>query len=147
MQNTLAPLLWFAAVVVAIPLSLWLLKRSPWGARLGAGSAGPQAASRVVGAMAIGPGQRLVTVEVGQGASRVWLVLGVTPQQITTLHTLPAAAEAPAADTADAMPAGFAAVLRQFGHAASGGRARGNMGGGGGDGTGGGTGKGPRPGI
>ena len=33
---------------------------------------------------------RLVTVEVGQGEQRQWLVLGVTPQGITALHTMPA---------------------------------------------------------
>ena len=32
--------------------------------------------------------QRIVTVEVGSGDERRWLVLGVTPPAITTLHTM-----------------------------------------------------------
>jgi flagellar protein FliO/FliZ len=34
---------------------------------------------------------------VGQGEDRKWLVLGVTAQNITTLHTMAPQAEAPAA--------------------------------------------------
>jgi flagellar protein FliO/FliZ len=33
----------------------------------------------------------VVTVEVGPEGARTWLVLGVTGQSITCLHTLPAA--------------------------------------------------------
>jgi hypothetical protein len=36
-----------------------------------------------------------VTVEVGLGQDRQWLVLGVGPQGITTLHTMPAGCELP----------------------------------------------------
>jgi flagellar protein FliO/FliZ len=43
--------------------------------------------------------QRLAVVEVGSGAARRWLVLGITPQAIQMLHTMepqdePAAGEA-----------------------------------------------------
>lgn len=81
----LSSLFWFAVVVAAIPLALWLLKRTP----LGAGAA--QGAARPVKNIAVLPlsaSQRIVTVEVGQGAERRWLVLGVTAQNITTLHSL-----------------------------------------------------------
>jgi len=82
--------LWFVAILVAIPLVLWLLKRTPLG---GAGSGGP-GLPRTVGVTMLAPQQRLVTVEVGQGDDRLWLVLGVTPQGIRTLHTMPPQAPA-----------------------------------------------------
>jgi len=82
-MNTGLSLLWFVAVVAAIPAVLWLLKRS---GRFGpAGAAGTL---RSIAALPLSPSQRLVTVEVGTGAERRWLVLGVTPQSITTLHTM-----------------------------------------------------------
>jgi flagellar protein FliO/FliZ len=90
--QAISSLLWFAAIVAAIPLVLWLVKRSP----LGGGMTGQNvAAAKVVGALALSPSQRIVTVEVGEGAARTRLVLGVTAQQITTLHQLPAGAEQP----------------------------------------------------
>lgn len=46
------------------------------------------AQSKVVSAMAVGPTQKVVTVEVGPSDAKVWLVLGVTAQSITCLHTL-----------------------------------------------------------
>ena len=50
-------------------------------------SSGP---ARLVSALALGPQQRVVTVEVGPQNARVWLVLGVTQQSIQCLHTMPA---------------------------------------------------------
>jgi flagellar protein FliO/FliZ len=76
-------LLWFALIVVAIPFALVLLKRTPLGG--GASGAGSM---RVVGTLGVAPNQRVVTVEVGTGAERRWLVLGVTAQSISTLHTM-----------------------------------------------------------
>ena len=105
--NGLNSLLWFIAIVALIPVALWLLKRSPAGARFGGGtSAG---AMRQVAALPLSTGQRIVTVEVGQGDERRWLVLGVTPQSITTLHTMEPQAAAPAA-AAPAVPV-FAQLL------------------------------------
>jgi len=91
MNNSLLPFLWFLAILALIPLALWLLKRTPLG---GAGAAGVM---RVVAQLPISPNQRLLTVEVGQGEDRRWLVLGVTGAQINTLHVMPPQAEAPAA--------------------------------------------------
>ena len=51
---------------------------------------------RAIAALPLSASQRIVTVEVGQGEDRRWLVLGVTPSTITTLHTLPPQADAPA---------------------------------------------------
>jgi len=76
-------LLWFVAVIALIPLALWLLKRTPLGR--GAGMPGVM---RQVGALPLSSGQRVVTIEVGDGEGKRWLVLGVTAQSITTLHTM-----------------------------------------------------------
>ena len=103
-------LLWFVLILAAIPLVLWLLKRTPYGAAMGAMSRS-DAPMRTVGAMALGPHQRVLTVEVGQGEERRWLVLGVTPQAINLLHTLSAQAEVPAAP---AVEPPFAALLNRM---------------------------------
>jgi flagellar protein FliO/FliZ len=76
------PLLWFGVIVVLIPLALWLLKRTPLGG--GAGS-GPL---RHVAVLPLSAAQRVAIVEVGSGAERRWLVLGVSGQSINTLHTM-----------------------------------------------------------
>jgi flagellar protein FliO/FliZ len=78
----MAPLLWLVGVVALIPLLLWLLRRSPMGGQFAAGPVRP------VGTLALSTSQRLVTIEVGQGDERLWLVLGVTPNSISTLHTM-----------------------------------------------------------
>lgn len=84
MNAPLLSLMWFALIVAAIPLVLWLIRRSPYGASISAASG----LMHTVASLPLSPSQRLVLVEVGQGAERRWLVLGVTPQQITPLHTL-----------------------------------------------------------
>jgi flagellar protein FliO/FliZ len=59
--------------------------------------------------------QKLVTVEVGQGEDRLWLVLGVTPQGIRTLHTM--TAQTPVEDAAVLPPppsAAFAQLLARL---------------------------------
>lgn len=75
-------MIWFIAIIAMIPVALWLLKRTPMG-----GGAG-QGMLRSVAALPLSTNQRIVTVEVGQGEARRWLVLGVTAQSITTLHTM-----------------------------------------------------------
>ncbi len=112
-MNTLplTSLLWFAAIIVVIPLALWLLKRTP----LGGGAAGD--VMRSVAALPLSTSQRILTVEVGRGDQRRWLVLGVTPHSITTLHTMePPADEAGALARRDGGTAGgsFAQVLQRF---------------------------------
>jgi flagellar protein FliO/FliZ len=87
----LSSLLWFVAVLALIPLALWLLKRTPLGQGTGSGS------MRQVAALPLSAQQRIVTVEVGQGDHRTWLVLGVTPNAIRTLHTMLPQDEAPPA--------------------------------------------------
>ncbi len=85
----IGPVAAFVLVVALIPAALWLLKRTPLG---GSATGAPM---RLVGALPLAPNQRLVTVEVGQGEDRRWLVLGVTPAGISTLHSLPPQAELP----------------------------------------------------
>lgn len=80
--NAITPLLWFFGVIALIPLLLWMVKRSPMGAAMSSGPVRP------VAVMPLSSSQKLVTVEVGQGEERVWLVLGVTPNGISTLHTM-----------------------------------------------------------
>jgi flagellar protein FliO/FliZ len=65
-------------VLAAIVLVAWLLKRLN-ASKLGAGNQ-----LKVLGGVAIGQRERIVLVEV----SDTWLVVGVGPGQIRTLHTL-----------------------------------------------------------
>jgi len=87
MNNQLLPLFWFVLILALIPVALWLLKRSPLGGALAQGQ------MRTVAVLPLSPSQKLVTVEVGQGEDRRWLVLGVSPQHIQTLHVMPPQAE------------------------------------------------------
>ncbi|MEY8877861.1 MAG: FliO/MopB family protein [Leptothrix sp. (in: b-proteobacteria)] len=77
-------LLWFALILAAIPVALWLVKRSGAAGLVGRAQALPM---RQVGSLGLGPQQRVVAIEVGHGAERRWLLLGVTPQQVNALHT------------------------------------------------------------
>jgi len=105
-SSGLNSLLWFIAIIAMIPCALWLLKRTPMGGGAGNG------AMRSVAALPLSASQRIVTVEVGQGDERRWLVLGVTAQSITTLHTMAPQAEA-AMTAAPAAPA-FAQLLSKL---------------------------------
>ena len=107
MSTGLSSLLWFCAIVAAIPLTLWFLKRTPLG---GAGGAGVM---KSVAMLPLSTSQRIVTVEVGSGAERCWLVLGVTPGSITTLHTM-APQEAAVPPTPGQVHPAFAQILGRF---------------------------------
>lgn len=81
--------------LVLIGLFLGLLACLPWfisliKKRYGVGLLSQGEQTRVVSAVAIGPTQRVVTVEVGPDSDRTWLVLGVTQQSVACLHSLPA---------------------------------------------------------
>jgi flagellar protein FliO/FliZ len=108
MSPGLTSLLSFIAVIALIPLALWLLKRSTVGRQLGS------AGMRRVATLALSPSQRLMTVEVGTGDSRCWLVLGVTPGSITTLHTMLPQDEAAAAVPAPTPTTTFAQLLQRL---------------------------------
>jgi len=84
MTQTLVTVMVFVLLLALVPLGIrWLQARSP-GMLPGAGPG-----NRVVSAVAVGPQQRVVTVEVGPADARTWLVLGVTPQAISCLHQSP----------------------------------------------------------
>ena len=104
MSSSLLPILWFIAILALIPVALWLLKRTP----MGGAAAGGQ--MRVVAALPIAANQRLLTVEVGQGEDKRWLVIGVTGQSISTLHVMP---PQPMPDAPASTP--FSQVLSRFG--------------------------------
>jgi flagellar protein FliO/FliZ len=108
MPSGLSSLLWFCAIVVLIPVSLWFLKRTPLG---GAGGAGVM---RSIAMLPLSTSQRIVTVEIGSGDERRWLVLGVTPASITTLHSMaPQNIAAPVGAALPVHPA-FAQVLARL---------------------------------
>lgn len=90
MTQSLVTVALFVALMIAVPFLLRWLQQRRGMVSLGA----PHAASRLVSAIAVGPQQRVVTVEVGPQDARTWLVLGVTGQSITCLHALPARDEA-----------------------------------------------------
>ncbi|MEH3086269.1 MAG: flagellar biosynthetic protein FliO [Xylophilus ampelinus] len=107
----------FVALMACLP---WAIKRLRLRTPAGVLAAG--AAPRLVSTLAVGPQQRVVTVEVGPAGARVQLVLGVTGQSIRCLHTLPPDGAGPAAPGAPAAappaPASpFAALMRGSGGA------------------------------
>jgi flagellar protein FliO/FliZ len=105
----LSSLVWFIAIIAMIPVALWLLKRTPMG---GAGNKGML---RSVAALPLSSSQRIVTVEVGQGDARRWLVLGVTAQSITTLHTMEPQEESVRAEVSKHVARGFDTSARTDG--------------------------------
>lgn len=116
LQNA-APAIVLLIVMVGIA---WLLHRYRRHLPGAAHRAGP--ALHVLGGVALGPQQRVVTLQVGQGEQAVCLVLGVSPGSVTALHQMPLPATDLPADAASAPAAlgGFAARLSQFrkdGHA------------------------------
>ncbi|MBX3609666.1 MAG: flagellar biosynthetic protein FliO [Hydrogenophaga sp.] len=105
---------WPALVLLALMVGIaWALKwargRMP-GLPGVPGQQGP--ALKVLSSVSLGPQQRVVTLQVGQGADATCLVLGVAPGSVNTLHqlALPADTAAPAAPVA---AGGFAARLAQ----------------------------------
>ncbi|MEN9890621.1 MAG: flagellar protein FliO [Pseudomonadota bacterium] len=110
MTSWTGPLAAFTLIVLAIPASLWLLRRSGL-----AGGSAAAAGLRQVASLALAPNQRIVTLEVGQGAQRRWLVLGVTPGGISRLHEMdPQDAAAAGTPSQAATPPGFAGVLARL---------------------------------
>jgi flagellar protein FliO/FliZ len=98
MTQTLVTVVFFVVLLALVPAALkWVQRRSA------SGAAGLTSASRIVSAIAVGPHQRVVTVEVGPEGERVWLTLGVTAQAITCLHSV----------AVDAKATGFQAPVSQ----------------------------------
>lgn len=85
MTSQLFPVLLFLVALGCIPFLIrWLKARVPFAAN----ARGEQ--SRIVSAVAVGPHQRVVTVEIGPKHERVWLTVGVSASGIQCLHTVSA---------------------------------------------------------
>jgi flagellar protein FliO/FliZ len=70
---------------LALALIVGLLAGAAWLARKVTGGKGfGQGGMRVIGGVALGPRERIVLLEVGEE----WLVIGIVPGQIRTLHRL-----------------------------------------------------------
>lgn len=84
MTSTLISVGLFVVLLALVPVALkWVQQRRAVG---GGGSVG--SASKIISAIAVGPHQRVVTVEVGLEGARTWLTLGVTAQAISCLHSV-----------------------------------------------------------
>lgn len=83
MTQTIFAVVVFLVLLALLPLAIRRLQQRSQG------GVAATAASRIVFTLAVGPQQRVVTVEVGPEHARTWLVLGVTTQNITCLHSLP----------------------------------------------------------
>ena len=103
MTQTLLVVVLFVAAMAALP---WLIRRLQQ-RQSGLFSAGG-GVSKVLSAVAVGPQQRVVTVEVGPEHQRTVLVLGVTAQQINCLHVL-----GPQVATPLVASAGFAGAMQR----------------------------------
>ena len=83
--------IYIAVFLVAIACLPWLTKWLVGRNALGKGATG--AATKIVSVVAVGPSQRVVTIEAGPEHDRLYFILGVTSQHITCLHrcSLPSA--------------------------------------------------------
>lgn len=76
---------YIAVFLIAIACLPWLTKWLVGRNALSKGAGGPGA--KIISVVAVGPSQRVVTVEAGPEHDRLCLVLGVTSQNITCLHS------------------------------------------------------------
>ena len=101
-SSMLQTFLGLALVLGVFVGAAWLMRRINGGGLLGQN--GPL---RVLGGLAIGTRERIVLVEIED----TWLVIGIAPGQIRTLHTLPKGTASPLpAEAANQ----FGAWLKQF---------------------------------
>jgi flagellar protein FliO/FliZ len=86
----------YVQAALALALIVSLLLGAAWLARKVSGGKGfGQGGMRVIGGVALGPRERIVLLEVGGE----WLVIGIVPGQIRTLHRL-GKGELPSAEAA-----------------------------------------------
>ena len=104
MNQTLVLVVLFIAGIATLP---WLVRRLQQ--RQGAQGAG-NASTRVLAQAAVGPQQRVVTVEVQHEGQRAVLVLGVSAQQLQCLHVLGSTPALPAASFRTEMAAAQASA-------------------------------------
>lgn len=100
----------YIQATLALLLIVGLLFGAAWMARkVSGGKLFGQGNLRVVSGVALGPRERIVLVEIGE----TWLVVGIVPGQIRTLHEMPKGATAPEA-TSPTHPAPFADWLKSI---------------------------------
>lgn len=95
MSQSLWPVLLFLALLALVPMGL------KWMQRQKLGGLASSFESKIVSAVAVGPHQRVVSVEVGPREARVMLTLGVTAQSINVLHSAPVGKETPSPVTTE----------------------------------------------
>jgi flagellar protein FliO/FliZ len=101
----------YLQATLALLLILGLLFGTAWLARKLSGSKGfGQGGLKIVGGVALGPRERIVLVEVGE----TWLIIGIVPGQIRTLHQLPKGAALDIEPTAGAAEAPFSQWLKSI---------------------------------
>ena len=85
-----------ALVAIMVVLLAMLPAAVKWlQARANSRAPGQAMTTRLVSAVAVGPHQRVVTVEVGPPAARTMLILGVTQQSVSCLHSVALTSEGP----------------------------------------------------
>jgi len=101
----------YVQATLALLLILGLLFGTAWAARkLSGGKGFGQGGMKIVGGVALGPRERIVLVEVGDS----WLVIGIVPGQIRTLHQLPKGTMADANTVVGNTEAPFAQWLKNI---------------------------------
>lgn len=101
----------YLQATLALLLILGLLFATAWLARkLSGGKGFGQGGMKIIGGVALGPRERIVLVEVGDS----WLVIGVVPGQIRTLHQLPKGSYIDLEQTVGATEAPFAQWLKSI---------------------------------
>lgn len=94
----------YLQAILALALIIGLLLGATWLARkISGGKIFGQGGMKVIGGVALGPRERLVLVEVGD----TWLVIGLVPGQIRTLHQLPKGQQLDPSDTPQGAEAPF----------------------------------------
>jgi flagellar protein FliO/FliZ len=101
----------YLQAMLALLLIVGLLFGTAWLARkLSGGKGFGQGGMKIVGGVALGPRERIVLVEVGE----TWLVIGIVPGQIRTLHQLPKGAALNQDSTTGTTEAPFAQWLKSI---------------------------------
>lgn len=102
----------YIQAMLALLFIVALLLGAAWLARkLSGGKGFGQGGMKILGGVALGPRERIVLIEAGD----TWLVIGIVPGQIRTLHRMPRTALP--SDTPEApptAPAAFADWLKTF---------------------------------
>jgi flagellar protein FliO/FliZ len=101
----------YLQATLALALIIGLLFGTAWLARkLSGGKGFGQGGMKIVGGVALGPRERIVLVEVGE----TWLVIGIVPGQIRTLHQLPKGTPLEAESAPGSTEAPFAQWLKSI---------------------------------